>query len=213
LKHRKTGEDGRKGLVSVDPNQRLEERMQTNVSVRPVEQVVAAIRALDLDPIKFKLMDPEEGQGWSRAYADRLEVAYRGFLTLLVTHPGETLAPCKDVDNFWHGHILDTLKYAEDCDRVFGCFLHHFPYFGMRGDEDAANLARAAETTRRLYREQFGYGSDATAYCGAIKADSAAYCGTIRTGEAYCGAIKADGPAYCGAVKRDDLNVSLRPAL
>src|SRR5882672_3298928 len=92
--HRKTGEDGRKGRASVDPNQRLEERMQTNVSVRPVEQVVAAIRALDLDPIKFKLMDPEEGQGWSRAYADRLEVAYRGFLTLLVTHPGETLAPC-----------------------------------------------------------------------------------------------------------------------
>src|SRR4029077_20001089 len=120
-----------------------------------------------------------------------------------MTHPGETLAPCKPVDNFWHGHILDTHMYAEDCDRVFGRFLHHFPYFGMRGDEDAANLARAAETTQRLYREQFGYGPEGTAYCGAIKAD----------GPAYCGAIKADSPAYCGAVTQDKLNASLRPAL
>lgn len=199
--------------------------MQTNVSARPVEHVVAAIRALDLDPIKLKLMDSEEGQGWSRDYADRMEVAYRGFLTLLVTHPGVTLAPCKDVDKFWHGHILDTLKYAEDCDRVFGHFLHHFPYFGMRGDEDAANLARAGETTRRLYREQFGTSPEGTAYCGAIKADNQAYCGAIRADDsaycgaikpdnpAYCGAITADNPAYCGAVTRDELNASLRPAL
>ncbi len=34
-----------------------------NQANRPVEQVVAAIRALDLDPIKLKLMDPEERQG------------------------------------------------------------------------------------------------------------------------------------------------------
>ena len=188
--------------------------MQTNISARPVEQVVAAIRVLDLEPIKFKLMDPEEGQGWSRDYADRMEVAYRRFLTLLATHPEETLAPCKDVDKFWHGHILDTLKYAEDCDRAFGHFLHHFPYFGMRGDEDAANLVRAAATTQRLYREEFGHGPEGTAYCGAIKGDTPAYCGAIRADDAaYCGAIKADSPAYCGAVTQDKLNASLRPAL
>jgi len=34
-----------------------------NQANRPVEQMVAAIRALDLDPIKLKLMDPEERQG------------------------------------------------------------------------------------------------------------------------------------------------------
>jgi hypothetical protein len=191
-KHRKAGENGCNGTASADPNQRLEERMQTNFSTRPVDQVVAAIRALDLDPIKLKLMDPEEGQGWSRDYADRMEMAYRRFLTLLATHPEETLAPCKDIDKFWHGHILDTLKYAEDCERVFGHFLHHFPYFGMRGDEDAAHLARAVETTRRLYRERFEYGPEGTAYCGAIEADS---------------------KAYCGAGTQDKLNASLRPAL
>ena len=175
--------------------------MQATVTDRPVEQVVAAIRALDLEPIKFKLMDPEEGEGWSRQHADRTELAYKQFLTLFVTHPEEALAPSKDVDKFWHGHILDTLKYAEDCETVFGYFLHHFPYFGMRGAEDAANQARAAEATRRLYRQEFG-DSEGAAYCGAIRDEKAAYCGAIRAESvAYCGAVRRDGAAYCGAIR------------
>jgi hypothetical protein len=179
--------------------------MQTRITDQPVEQVLAAIQALDLDPIKFKLMDPEEGQGWSREYVEKMELAYKRFLTLLATHPEETLAPSKDVDKFWHGHILDTLKYAEDCDRIFGCFLHHFPYFGMRGTEDAANLTRAAETTQRLYRQEFGGKPEgAAAYCGAISADKAAYCGAIQAEKpAYCGAIRAEKAAYCGAISAD----------
>ncbi len=54
--------------------------MKTKLTNRPVEQVIAAIEALDLDPIKLKLMDSEEGQGWSREYADRMELAYKRFL-------------------------------------------------------------------------------------------------------------------------------------
>ncbi|HUL93896.1 MAG TPA: glycine-rich domain-containing protein-like [Burkholderiales bacterium] len=203
------------------------------VTDRPVEEVVAAIQALDLDPIKFKLMDSEEGEGWSRRYAEQMELAYKRFLTLLVTHPEETLAPSKDIDKFWHGHILDTLKYAEDCGKVFGYFLHHFPYFGMRGGEDAVNLARAAESTRGLLQQEFGKTGAAycgavkaheAAYCGAIKAENAAYCGAVKADEAaYCGAIKAETPAYCGVARGDSpargkdaspserLNVSVRP--
>src|SRR5438309_11041082 len=183
--------------------------MKTKLTNRPVEQVIAAIEALDLDPIKLKLMDSEEGQGWSREYADRMELAYKRFLTLLATHPKETLAPCKDVDKFWHGHILDTLKYAEDCDTVFGRFLHHFPYFGMRGAEDAANLAKAAETTRRLYRQEFGStqtGAESAAMCSAaIQAENAAMCSAaIRGGDAaMCSAaVQAENAAMCSAAVR-----------
>ena len=171
--------------------------MQAKLTNRPVEQVIAAIRILDLDPIKLKLMGQEEGQAWSREYADRMELAYKRFLTLLATHPEETLAPSKDVDKFWHGHILDTLKYADDCDKVFGYFLHHFPYFGMRGAEDAANLAKAAETTRRLYRQEFGTtqtGAENVAMCSAaIQADGAAMCSA---------AVRAENAAMCSAAIR-----------
>ncbi len=175
--------------------------MHTKLTNHPVEQVIAAIQALDLDPIKLKLMDPVEGHGWSREYADRMELAYKRFLILSVTYREETLAPSKDVDRFWHGHILDTLKYAEDCEKVFGYFLHHFPYFGMRGAEDAANLAAAAERTRQLYQQEFGSSeSKGTTWCGEIKGQSAAWCGEIKAQSAWCGEVKAES-AWCGEVK------------
>jgi hypothetical protein len=56
----------------------------------------------------------------------------------------------------WHRHILDTRAYAEDCERIFGGFMHHFPYFGMRGDADAEALADAYDETLRCYREAYG---------------------------------------------------------
>jgi hypothetical protein len=51
---------------------------------------------------------------------------------------------------------LDTQKYQEDCERVFGYFLHHFPYFGMRGEEDAENLKHAWAESCALYEKRFG---------------------------------------------------------
>ncbi len=174
---------------------------------KPVEQIVAAIEALDLDPIKFKLMDHEEGQGWSREYTEKMAIAYKRFLTLLVTHPETPIAPSKDIDKFWHGHILDTMKYAEDCEKIFGYFLHHFPYFGMRGEEDAAQLAEAGEEMHRLYEQEFGESMEAmqAAYCGAAKP---AYCGAA-TKAAYCGAAK---PAYCGAASKAAYCGAAKPA-
>ena len=169
-----------------------------NQTDRTVEQIVAGIRALDLDPIKLKLMDPEEGQGWSREHADRMEIAYKRFLTLMVRYPDQAIAPTKDVDKFWHGHILDTMKYAEDCQNVFGYFLHHFPYFGMRGDEDAANLRAAAENMHALYRREFGEAiPSGTAWCMAAKP-------AVQSDSAWCmaarPAVKADC-AWCMAAK------------
>jgi hypothetical protein len=186
--------------------------MQTQSARKAVEHVVAAIQALDLDPIKFKLMDPEEGQGWSREYVDHMEIEYRRFLTLSVKYPEETIAPSKDIDKFWHGHILDTIKYAEDCENVFGYFLHHFPYFGMRGAADAANLANAGKTTNRLYEKEFGQSLAAEAgYCGvAASKQAAAYCGVAKP--AYCGvAVQSkQAAAYCGVAKPAYCGVAIK---
>ena len=201
--------------------------------IRSVEQVLASIEALDLDCIKLKLMDAEEGQGWSREYADQMETAYRRFLALMAKYPQETIAPTKDVDKFWHGHILDTMKYAEDCERVFGYFVHHFPYFGMRGEQDAANLRAAAGRTQALYEHEFGApprqdagfcgASVAAAFCGASKGANA-FCGASRSASAFCGTAAANAAfcgaavtksAFCGAARPggDVLNAKVRPTL
>src|SRR5438876_1126080 len=173
-------------------------KVNTQLAARSTEQVIAAIQALDLDPIKFKLMDPEEGQGWSREYVNQMAIEYKRFLTLSIKYSEETIAPSKDVDKFWHGHILDTMKYAEDCRNVFGYFLHHFPYFGMRGEEDAANLAEAGRTTKRLYEEEFAETISSRASMCSV---------TVTKGDvAMCSVAIQSKPAMCSvAVTRNDI--------
>ena len=53
-------------------------------------------------------------------------------------------------------HILDTMKYADDCQNIFGHFFHHFPYFGMRSSDDAENLKNAFANTEALFWSEFG---------------------------------------------------------
>ena len=156
---------------------------------------------LDLDLIKLKLMHVESGEGWSRERANAVETEYRRFLFLMKNFPEDDTAPAVDVDTFWHYHILDTMKYAVDCEQLFGYFLHHYPYVGMRGEGDGAVRQDSAHRMRVLYEETFGEpylasmtgaAANASAYCGA--GTQAAYCGVGAA--AYCGAgIRA---AYCG---------------
>src|SRR6476619_1403293 len=109
-----------------------------------------AIAELDLDPIKVKLMHKESGEGWTLEYANQMELEYRRFLYLMKMFPNEQAAPLFDVDIFWHYHILDTMKYAVDCEEVFGYFLHHFPYVGLRGEDDEAAHRRVGANMQRL---------------------------------------------------------------
>jgi hypothetical protein len=114
------------------------------------------IEALDLDPIKVKLMHVESGEGWSLEKANAVEREYRRFLYLMKTYPHEQAAPLMDVDTFWHYHILDTQKYAVDCQAVFGYFLHHFPYIGLRGEDDLAAHERLGKRMAEIYEQTFG---------------------------------------------------------
>lgn len=115
-----------------------------------------AIEELDLDPIKVKLMHKESGEGWTLEYAEMIESEYRRFLYLMKMFPNEPTAPLFDVDIFWHYHILDTMKYVVDCESVFGYFLHHFPYVGLRGEEDEAAHRDAGQRMKEIYEQTFG---------------------------------------------------------
>ena len=115
-----------------------------------------AIAELDLSAIKLKLTHTRHGEGWSQAKADAMEIEYRRFLYLQSAFPDEQTAPTIDVDTFWHYHILDTVKYAADCEQAFGYFLHHYPYVGLlEGDEPDVEI-KAGNRTRALYEACFG---------------------------------------------------------
>src|SRR6266545_5217405 len=187
--------------------------MKTKLTNRPVEQVIAAINALDLEPIKLRVMDPELGEGWTREYAESVERAYRNYLTMLVKHPENTedIVVSKDVDEFWHAHILHTMKYTEDCERVFGTYLHHNPDISGRAPAEIERKAALVEKTRCLYQQEFGRSQNCNtaanaAMCGAaIRTEDAAMCGAaVRAADgARCGAaIRTEDAAMCGAAIR-----------
>jgi hypothetical protein len=115
-----------------------------------------AVMQLDLEPIKMKLMHVESGEGWSLEKANAVEKEYRRFLCLMKMYPEEDTAPLVDVDTFWHYHILDTMKYAADCEQAFGYFLHHYPYVGMRGEDDEQFRLDSGNRMRDLYEATFG---------------------------------------------------------
>ncbi|MBE3026248.1 hypothetical protein GQ37_010165 [Janthinobacterium sp. BJB1] len=155
-----------------------------------------AIADLNLDAIKVKLMHRESGEGWSLEKANAVEFEYRRFLILMKQFPQEETAPLMDVDTFWHYHILDTLKYAADCEQVFGYFLHHFPYIGLRGEDDEAAHHRVGERMKQLYEQTFGedYIRAETAYSG--RAVQAAYSGRAVKTAFSSAAVQAT--AYSG---------------
>lgn len=117
---------------------------------------MTGLDSIDLSMIRMKLMDHEEGASWSATYCQRVETEYLRYLALSREYPSSAVVPSREVDIFWHYHILDTQAYMADCERVFGYFLHHYPYFGMRGPEDAQALGDAYDNTLRLYELHFG---------------------------------------------------------
>jgi hypothetical protein len=183
--------------------------MHTKLTNHPVEQVIAAIQALDLEPIRLRVMDAELGEGWTREYAESVEGAYRNYLTMLVRHPEdiEDIVVSKDVDEFWHTHILHTMKYTEDCDKVFGKYLHHNPRVGERTPADIEKKAALAQKTQRLYQREFGDRQDYNAAWSGIsvKAENAVMCSAAVRAEnvAMCSAaVRAENVAMCSAAVR-----------
>lgn len=128
----------------------------TPVQLTPDQALERLNDLLDLSNVRMKLADCEEGPGLEWDEIDLMESEYRKFLALQMLYVGADIVPCKIVDEMWHRHILDTAAYREDCQAIFGHFLDHFPYFGMRGEEDAQALRDAYADTLERYRDAFG---------------------------------------------------------
>lgn len=147
--------------------------MNVLIATEPQLDILSGIQNLDFTMIKLKLQDSDEGLGWSEEQCNAVEEEYKKFLALKRFYPDKDVVPHKELDAFWHQHILDTEKYANDCEVIFGYFLHHYPYFGMNGEQDAQNLTDAFEETKLLYKKHFG-----KSYIGMAKRCKAPKCRT-----------------------------------
>lgn len=122
-----------------------------------IEERISRVDELDLEPIVYKLMHPEpDAAALAMADADRDVELYRCFWKLCVLYPATTIVPTLQIDRVWHAHILDTVQYRVDCERVFGGPLHHFPYAGLRGADDRQAWRADFARTCALFAEHFG---------------------------------------------------------
>jgi len=120
-----------------------------------IDEVKKSINELDFSMIIKKLISE---QGWTENEALSCEQLYRNFLFLKKKYGHKyKLPPTRDIDEFWHNHILDTKKYIQDCNSIFGKYLHHYPYAGLDGVTTYSDLKNYLEKLQELHKLEFGY--------------------------------------------------------
>jgi hypothetical protein len=92
------------------------------------DQKRRVIQKLKLDDIAKAVAKTEK---WTRTQRDDAVRGYHAYLWLRLQHDqgrGLFLAIDKNSDKIWHAHIISTVQYQRDCDRIFGRYLDHTPF-------------------------------------------------------------------------------------
>ncbi|WP_131795795.1 hypothetical protein [Fluoribacter gormanii] len=86
---------------------------------------------LDLIKKKLEMSNQEGGYEWPKDAIDIAINSYKSFLkrasTNILNNSEVLLQPEPIADIVWHVHILFTKKYHDDCNSIFGQYLHHQP--------------------------------------------------------------------------------------
>ena len=113
----------------------------------------AHIEALDLDYIVASMCaESYPLPRWTLPDATHCCRLYKNFLILIKKHHPEFLVPTREIDEFWHNHILYTKNYCRDSQAIFGHYLHHQP---LSPDENPALLVNDYLKTKQYYLEAF----------------------------------------------------------
>ena len=179
---------GREGEIRDLPAGRAEPVADSNAKVAAALEKAAS---LDFGMLRRKLA---EKMNRSAGYLNEVEGLYRRFLALKMIYRNRMICPTEPIGEFWHAHILDTRAYERDCRFLFGEYLHHFPYLGMRGPDDMADYEKAFAESGALFIEHFGmdpYGAKARTRGSRL----------IAAAE-RCSALRADRDGEAGASGR-----------
>lgn len=109
----------------------------------------------DFSLMRIKMQEPSHA-GWNLERIDTAIEDYRRYMAITKALGGYQLVPNGEIDRIWHEHILDTRQYAADCTELFGGFLHHYPYFGMRNESDSSNWQSASSLSQNFWQRIFG---------------------------------------------------------
>lgn len=124
------------------------------MSAVSLESARAYLDQLDLGYIVKAMCAPGYAlPQWVEEEARYCEQLYKRFLLLSKMHPQESFVPTRQIDEFWHNHILYTKQYTADCLKIFGHYFHHAP---ASMEEDNSWLIEQFLKTKRYYLQAFG---------------------------------------------------------
>jgi hypothetical protein len=129
--------------------------LRTDIHHQSEYALFSKFENLDLKSVIFKLTHPKDVHQWSLEKAEHVVSQYKKFLFLNALYPEQELIPTREIDDVWHVHILDTEKYRNDCQYLFGHFLDHYPYSGLKGKQNEEEHLKKFEFSQNLFRKIF----------------------------------------------------------
>jgi|SRR5712692_8486259 len=91
---------------------------------------------------------------WTAQQAKDAELWYKNFLWMCALSNDKPVAGLsRKADKLWHNHILNTVRYHDDCNAIFGQYLHHQPFLGIptRAQNEAVEATR--DECKRLFKK------------------------------------------------------------
>ncbi|UZQ54320.1 hypothetical protein OOK60_17875 [Trichothermofontia sichuanensis B231] len=117
------------------------------------------LQQLDLQPIADSLKKPiTPVTSTVELPIQSMLVAYLQFLFLMYRYPRLSLVPPSVIAAIWQAHILDTRKYQQDCQQLFGSLdlAHHQACPLPLSTTEQQQLINYFATTCALFETHFG---------------------------------------------------------
>jgi len=92
---------------------------------------------------------------WSKEQRVRSLQRYEQWLKLKQANPRARMAPTRDIDEFWHLHMLSPVAYHRDCMQLIGRLIDHDGGFG-KGEGELPQLKAVFLDTARLWERAYG---------------------------------------------------------
>ncbi len=119
----------------------------------------SAIITLDYKPIVRELC---RRNIFTAEQADEVFPYYQMHLFLAAKYPSVRYVPSDQVAAFVHTHVLDTEKYARDCERICGRLIHH----GYEPVPESPVYKELAQLWQYAIKNQWGEAPDWFSYSG-----------------------------------------------
>lgn len=130
----------------------------TNLSLSD-RRFLDRLQQLDLQPIADRLRNPiMPVTSMGDLPIQSMLVAYLQFLFLMYRYPRLNLVPPRVIAAIWQAHILDTQKYQQDCQQLFGGLdlAHHQACPLPLSTSEQQQLINHFATTCALLKKHFG---------------------------------------------------------